>query len=189
MYLSKLVLNDRDRTVQRDLSNAHKLHQRIMQAFPDEERCDNPRRDWHILFRQEPGSDIVLVQSAIAPDWSKLPDHYLRNHAVKEMPLTAEQLSAHRLFQFRLRANPSKRDRKTRKTIGFYRRPDQLAWLERQGERSGFRLINAALPPMCLVVKRNAKKGIRKIQMRLQNQKKPRLRSASPPPCFRGYWK
>ena len=44
MYLTKLELNNRDRAVLNDLGNAHKLHQRIMQAFPDEER-ENARAD------------------------------------------------------------------------------------------------------------------------------------------------
>jgi CRISPR system Cascade subunit CasE len=147
MYLSQLVLNTRQSQVHKELGNAHKFHQRIMQAFPDEESRDRPRGDWHILFRQEPDSDIVLVQSEIEPDWSKLPDQYLRNHAVKEANFTADQLAANGIFQFRLRANPSKRDTKTKKTVGFSQRPDQLAWLERQADRCGFRLLTADVVP------------------------------------------
>lgn len=147
MYLSQLFINSQKTFVLRELSNAHKFHQRIMQAFPDEESRDRPREDWHILFRQEPDSDVVLVQSEIEPDWSKLPDQYLRNHAVKEINLTADQFSVNSIFQFRLRANPSKRDSKTKKTIGFYHRHDQLAWLERQTDRCGFRLLSANVIP------------------------------------------
>ncbi|WP_448514134.1 type I-E CRISPR-associated protein Cas6/Cse3/CasE [Parathermosynechococcus lividus] len=147
MYLSKLILDERQSQVRRDLSDAHKFHQRIMQAFPDEENCDRPRQDWHILFRHEPDSDVVLVQSAIEPDWSKLPAGYLHNHWVKPMNLGSDQFTLGRVFQFRLRANPSKRDPKTKKTVGFYRRPDQLAWLERQGDRCGFRLHSADAIP------------------------------------------
>lgn len=147
MYLSKLRLNERDRKVRSDLSNAHNLHRTIMQAFPDEQR-DTPREDWHILFRHEPDSDVVLVQSEIEPDWSKLPDGYLHQcHGPKPFQLSPEQLSTVRCFQFRLRANPSKRDSKTKKTIGFYHRPDQLAWLERQSKRYGFRLLTADVMP------------------------------------------
>jgi CRISPR system Cascade subunit CasE len=35
MYLSQIILNDRDRKVRHDLSNIHNLHRSIMQAFPD----------------------------------------------------------------------------------------------------------------------------------------------------------
>jgi CRISPR system Cascade subunit CasE len=147
MYLSKLVLNPRKTEVLRDLSNAHKLHQRIMQAFPDEENRDHPREGWHILFRQEPDSDIVLVQSEIEPDWSKLPDGYWSNHNVKPVTFDAAQFGSGRILQFRLRANPSKRDKETRKTIGLFRQADQLAWLERQADRCGFKLHGVDVIP------------------------------------------
>jgi CRISPR system Cascade subunit CasE len=148
MYLSKLVLNGRDRTVLKDLSNAHKLHQRIMQAFPDEKGRERPREDWHILFRQEIDSEVVLVQSEIEPHWSKLPERYLNEHAVKPIELEAPQFCPGRVFQFRLKANPSKRDKKTRKTIGLFRQPDQLTWLERQAERCGFQLQGVDVIPL-----------------------------------------
>lgn len=147
MYLSQLILNERQPQVHRELGNVHKFHQRMMQAFPDEEGRDNPRQDWHILFRQEPDSDVVLVQSALEPDWSRLPAGYLSDHRVKPMNLGADQLTVGRIFQFRLRANPSKRDNQTKKTIGFYHRADQLAWLERQADRCGFRLLGVDVIP------------------------------------------
>lgn len=147
MFLSQLVMNERNRKVQKDLGNAHKFHQRIMLAFPDEESCDHPRENWHILFRQEPDSDVVLVQSEIEPDWSKLPESYLQKHEVKAFNPTVDRLISHGLFRFRLRANPSKRDSQTKKTVGFYRRQDQLAWLERQAERCGFRLHGVDVVP------------------------------------------
>jgi len=145
MYLSKLVLNGRNVQVQKDLSNAHKFHQRMMQAFPDEQR-DRPREDWNVLFRQEVDSDVVLVQSSIEPDWLRLSQGYLISHAAKAWDVQADQL-VDRVFQFRLKANPSKRDNQTRKTIGLFHRPDQLAWLERQGERCGFRLRGVDVIP------------------------------------------
>ncbi|NER00264.1 MAG: type I-E CRISPR-associated protein Cas6/Cse3/CasE, partial [Cyanothece sp. SIO2G6] len=81
MFLSKLVLNERNRQVQYDLGNAHKLHQQIMHAFPDEADQHSegwsPRQEWHILFRQEPDSAVILVQADIEPNWAVLPDDYL----------------------------------------------------------------------------------------------------------------
>jgi CRISPR system Cascade subunit CasE len=147
MHLSQLILNARNTLVLRDLSNAHKLHQRIMQAFPDEEDRNSPREDWHILFRQELDSDVVLVQSDLEPDWSKLPPSYLSGHEIKPLALGADQVAAGRMFQFRLKANPSKRDNQTKKTIGLYHQADQLAWLERQGDRCGFRLLGVDVIP------------------------------------------
>jgi CRISPR system Cascade subunit CasE len=162
MYLSKLVLNGKNPNVQKDLSNAHKLHQRIMQSFPDEQR-NHPRDDWNILFRQEIENDVVLVQSGIEPDWSKLPQGYLSDCAAKPWDLEAAQLNAGRMFQFRLRANPSKRDNQTRKTIGLFHRSDQLAWLERQANRCGFKLHGIDVIPSSNIfgVKDNGSSPIR----------------------------
>ena len=140
MYLAQLKLNEQNREVHQDLSNAHKLHQRIMQAFPDEER-EKARADWNVLFRQEPESDVVLVSSAIEGNWNRLPSGYLSQpfasklFDVEQMPFSVGQL-----LQFRLKANPSKRDNQTRKLIGMFHEADQLEWLSRQGDRNGFEI-------------------------------------------------
>jgi len=156
MYLSKLVLNTRQSQVHRELGNAHKFHQRIMQAFPDEDtrgsrrpvqKDHRPREDWHILFRQEPDSDVVLVQSKIEPDWSQLPQGYLTKQTKKTFDPRASQLEAGRIVQFRLKANPSKRDKHTGKIIGLLHQPDQMAWLDRQASQHGFALLSANVVP------------------------------------------
>ncbi len=151
MYLSKLVLNERDRSVQHDLSNAHALHQRIMQAFPDEP-IEQPRCNWNILFRQEPDGDVILVQSSIEPTWVHLPPRYLNTRVenpldVKPFDLQTSQLEPGRMFQFRLKANPSKRDKQSRKLIGLFHQTDQIAWLERQASQHGFKLLGVDVIP------------------------------------------
>lgn len=141
MYLSKLVLNERDRFVQRDLSNAHALHQRIMQAFPDEQQ-ENSRANWNVLFRQEPDSSIVLVQSSIEPNWTHLSTRYLMQPPnLTSVDFATSRLEPGRVLQFRLKANPSKRDKQSRKLIGMFHQADQIAWLERQASQHGFKLL------------------------------------------------
>lgn len=152
MFLSQLVLNDNNRKVRRDFGNAHELHRQIMQAFPDEaDQHPNddwaPRQEWNILFRQEPDSPILLVQSAIEPDWSKLPNGYLQQENTKPVTYSTEQFKPGKVLQFRLRANPSKRDKATRKTVGFFKQQDQLEWLQRQSDRNGFRLHGTDVIP------------------------------------------
>jgi CRISPR system Cascade subunit CasE len=87
------------------------------------------------------------VQSDIEPDWSRLSGGYLRDHPTKPMNLDVSQFTPGRVYQFRLKANPSKRDSKTRKTIGLFYRKDQLDWLQRQAERCGFRLQGVDVMP------------------------------------------
>ena len=141
MYISKLELNERDRSVRHDLSNIHHLHQRIMQAFPDVEQ-DKVRTDWDILFRMEPGSNIILVQSGddVVPDWDRLPDGYLLNRKIVPLTIHPDNLQSGKLFHFRLKANPSKRLKETGKTVGLHSHPDQIAWLERQAAARGFQI-------------------------------------------------
>jgi CRISPR system Cascade subunit CasE len=139
MYLSQLILNDRNSQVRRHLSNIHDLHRGIMQAFPDEQR-EKARADWNVLFRLELDSNILLVQSEIEPDWGKLPKDYIEQQQSKPFAPEASQFPVDRLLQFRLKANPSKRDKETKKTLGLYFQPDQVEWLHRQGDRHGFKV-------------------------------------------------
>lgn len=143
MYISKLELNERDRKVRHDLSNIHNLHRSIMHAFPDIEPLPDAeqkrvRADWQILFRLEPDSNILLVQSELEPDWVKLPLTYFSQQHCKPFDPEMSQFPVDRLLQFRLKANPSKRDKETGKTVGLYYQPDQEAWFGRQAAQHGF---------------------------------------------------
>ncbi|NJN21288.1 MAG: type I-E CRISPR-associated protein Cas6/Cse3/CasE [Leptolyngbya sp. RL_3_1] len=136
MFLSQLVVNQQHPQVEPDRGDAHQFYQRLMQGFADSSTAV-PKADWQILFRQEPHSTVVWVQSAIEPDWSQLPAGYLIRSDTQPADWVASQLANQR-FAFRLRANPSKRDRATRKLIGLSDQAAQLAWLRRQGDRGGF---------------------------------------------------
>jgi CRISPR system Cascade subunit CasE len=146
MYLARLELNGQERAVCADLGNAHALHQRIMQAFPDEQR-QNARADWNILFRQEPDSDVILVQSEIEGCWGNLPPNYLKQHSSKSFTPDAKLFDAGRVMQFRLKANPTKRNSQTKKLIGMFHQADQLTWLERKANQHGFILHGVDVIP------------------------------------------
>lgn len=163
LFLSQLVLNPSNPRALKDLSNAHALHQRIMHGFPDEASRQQPRTDWNILYRQEPYSDvariladspndaagvIVLVQSTQKPNWNTLPPGYLQRQTTpKALPNLLDQLVAGRTLQFRLRANPSKRDKASRKTVALTGDTDRLDWLKRKASQHGFDLGPVELTP------------------------------------------
>ena len=69
MYLSRLLLNLRNRGVQYDLGNYYQLHRTLMQAFPE----TLPEQE-RVLFRVEPARQFVrvLVQSQTLPNWAHL---------------------------------------------------------------------------------------------------------------------
>jgi CRISPR system Cascade subunit CasE len=149
VFVSKLVLNPRNRQARCDLTQPYEMHRTLMNSYPHarvESRCD-------LLFRVEPsksGPPIVLVQTRDASDWSRLSPGYLLE-AAETKPLTLGVAPGHRL-RFRLRANPTKKigtaskverlagkkDNGQRKAL--FREVDQVAWLLNKAEHDGFRI-------------------------------------------------
>lgn len=156
MFLSKLILNVRDRAARRDLADCHNMHRTIMSAFPQADGAA-VREEFGVLFRVDTGRDgkvVLLVQSRLEPDWLRLPDGYLLeadgNPACKPVLNHYAGLATGQRLLFRLLANPTKRvsaknteeDARWRgKRIELRREEDQIAWLRRKGETAGFRLL------------------------------------------------
>ncbi|HEX6291262.1 MAG TPA: type I-E CRISPR-associated protein Cas6/Cse3/CasE [Herpetosiphonaceae bacterium] len=167
LYLSRLMLNVRDRNVRRDLADVQQLHRTILRAFPSVPEGVSAREHFGILFRAEPVTDQplvvrVLVQSTHTPDWSHLLTGYLAppaddrpNPAVRQL-LDYDHVVAGMTLRFRLRANPTQRigkgnleqDVKWRgKRVELRREADQLTWIGRKAEQGGFRLLSIATRP------------------------------------------
>jgi CRISPR system Cascade subunit CasE len=169
LFLSRLVLNPRNRDVRGDLANCHRLHQRIMTAFPSA-GGDAPRAEFGILYRPEidarSGIVTLLVQSRVEPDWSRLPQAdgsqpYLLpgpdNPAVKPIGQVLTKLQPGQRLIFRLRANPTKRlatrrpeprsDPLLGKRVALLKEEEQLGWLKRQAERAGFAMLSVQARP------------------------------------------
>lgn len=171
LYLSRLILNPRNREVQKDLANCHRLHQRIMTGFPTVASA-SPRAELGVLYRPETdarsGIVSVLVQSLRVPDWSLLrqgegnqpyllPLPGLENPAVKLISPAIASLRVHDQLRFRLRANPTKRlttrrpepreDPLLGKRVALLKEEDQRAWLHRHAERAGFAVLDVQVRP------------------------------------------
>jgi len=161
MYLSRLILNPRNRAVQRQIANPYQLHRTVMSCFPTGkvglERTDDGATG--VLFRLEEDTQtnrlLLLVQSTQPPDWSALPADYLlppdpfdpvgANPAVKNFD---PALSSGQMLHFRLHANPTKRLGKSfgqdaGKRVGIYDTDKQFEWLQRKGEQGGFQVLSA----------------------------------------------
>jgi CRISPR system Cascade subunit CasE len=155
MYLSRLILDPRNRRVQREVANPYQMHKSLMRAFPDDLQKGQER----VLFRLEAGRSgalTLLVQSWDLPDWSWLAEPEARgyllpvgepNPAVKSFDLKP---TAGQVLAFRLRANPTvkhwypdEKGEKRPKRIGIYDEKARIEWLERKGEQGGFRLLSA----------------------------------------------
>jgi len=165
MYFSKLTLNPRSERAQTDLASPYELHRTLSKAFDDPEP-EQHRARHGVLFRIEGGGlggVPVLVQSATAPEWDRLP----RGYASRIDGPKAFELAPHvgQRLRFRLVANPVRRVR-----IDGKKHPRRLAlvhpqakdgiemgyldWLGRQAETSGFAVVDVADAPFRLDRKR-----------------------------------
>lgn len=154
MYLSRLILNPRNRRVQKEVADPYQMHRSLMKAFPDDLAPNEER----VLFRLETqprtGALTLLVQSLTLPDWSWLAEPNARgyllpvdepNPAVKSFDLN---LASGQVLAFRLRANPTvkrKFESGDHKRVGLYREEEQIEWLKRKAEQSGFRVLSARI--------------------------------------------
>lgn len=156
IYLSRLAPNLRDRDARRDLADCMRMHRTLMNAFPDGlSSTGAARAEAGILYRVEAtaGETIVLlVQSAIPPDWAHLPTSWLHPDSepqVKEITEALGRVGTGSLLRFKLVANPTRKigtktgddGRKNNgKRVKLRGEQEWLRWLERKAEQSGFRL-------------------------------------------------
>lgn len=152
MYLSKLMLNPRNRQALREVAFPYEMHRTLLSAFPTGkvhvERTDADAVA--MLFRVDTdraGIATVLVQSRAEPDWSVLNDCYLL-----EPPQTKSfrlSIEAGRVLSFRLRANPTKRlsagKGNNGKRVGLYSDEEQAEWLARKAELGGFQTAGVTI--------------------------------------------
>ena len=147
MYLSRLILNPRNRRVQKEIADPYQMHRSIMHAFADDLEAESER----VLFRLDsPRRGVavsLLVQSLAMPDWSWLAEDRARGYLlptnepnpwVKEFHL---ELKPDQVLAFRLRGNPTVK--RQGKRLGLYRDEEQRQWLERKAEHGGFEIIGA----------------------------------------------
>ena len=164
MYLSRLVINQKNRVSRRDLSDVHMMHRTVMSAFPCLKQEGSARAKFAVLYRldvdQETGRAVLLVQSRELPDWTHLPTGYLLpvqdetvdNPATKDVTKALAALYEGQILRFRLRANPTKKidtksgldgRRRNGRRVDLRTESQQVEWLARRADMAGFRLVPA----------------------------------------------
>ena len=144
MYLSRLILNPRNRQVQSELAGPYEMHRTLSRAFADD--YEDERALFRVDLDRRTGVPTVLVQSRTEPDWSALPaDGYLLEPAASK-PIDPA-FSAGQLLSFRLRANPVRRDKASGDRQGLLQEDQQRGWLDRKGETGGFRVVRCHVIP------------------------------------------
>ena len=173
IYLTKMTLNTESRAVWNDLGNLQNLHRTISRAFPEIENQAHlphherisPRSEFNLLHRldfdRHGGRAVLLVQSAIEPNWSFLPDGYADRIECKAVGEQYAAISGGQKLLFRLHANPTKRvgksderaaakfkpseNGKNRRRVELRTDDEKIEWLRRKGLDAGFRLANARI--------------------------------------------
>lgn len=145
MHLTRLTLDPRSAQTRRDLGDAYEMHRTLARAFAADAQSPPVR----FLWRLEAGNSawatpVVLVQAAVAADWSVLQalPNYLQRPIESKCLMLEEWVEGGGRYRFRLQANPTVT--RQGKRYGLVGEAEQLAWLGRQGERHGFS-VEAAL--------------------------------------------
>lgn len=162
IFLSRLLIDPLDPSVRRDLADCQRMHRTIMRAFPLAPG-GSARAEFGVLYRVDrgvrPGALTLYVQSLMEPDWSRLPPGYLieaeDSHACRSLAEAYAAIVDGDRFTFRLRANVTRKidtkshdgQRRNGRRVELRREDDQLAWLNRQAERSGFVVLAATARP------------------------------------------
>ncbi len=147
MYLSRLILNPRNRRAQREIAAPYQLHKTLMRPFPDDMNREKDR----ILFRVDAdprtGVPTVLLQSTLEPRWGWLTNNGARGYLLQppETKIFDLDLAPGQVLAFRLRANPTVKRKCAdgkRRRVGLYQEKEQQKWLERKAEQGGFCLLS-----------------------------------------------
>jgi CRISPR system Cascade subunit CasE len=146
MYLTRLTLDPRNAQARRDLGSAYEMHRTLVRAFVENARSIPSRFLWRLeVGRSSWDRPIVLVQSETEGNWpviERLQNYLQRPVECKEV-LLDRLVQPDRRYRFRLLANPTvSRERKRHALAG---ESEQLAWIERQGNRNGFEVSSSVV--------------------------------------------
>jgi len=155
MYLSRLKLNPSTRKTREMLINPYTLHQAVYRAFPDKADGGPGRVLYRIDQSERSGTVSLLVQSEKVPNWNRA--DYLGEcllEKAENKPFSPTVAAGQHLY-FRLRANPSVKKQAEGKKNGYraglLREEDQINWLCRKANDSGFSLITCHSVPEGIV--------------------------------------
>lgn len=146
MWLTKVILDLCLREVVSDLADRDRLHRKLLLLFPDYPGgAPNVRELLGILFRVE--APVILMQSAIAPISTRLPDGY-KIAGTKEITANYAAVKADWEYRFRLDANVTYRDPLSRRRMGLETEEEIEKWLFRRGGLGGFEIIDYGMEPL-----------------------------------------
>lgn len=109
IWLTRIALDLRHRDARQDLQDITAVHRRVMSLLPDH-IGPQPRRQAGVLFRIDHTrtGPVILVQTAIEPNLTRLPTGY-GDVALRDLTPLLKALTPGMRVHYRIAANPSKR--------------------------------------------------------------------------------
>lgn len=142
MILSLLTLDLSSPSVRQCLLDAQDLHRTIMKAF------DHSRQEEEVLYRLIRSREKIqiYVQSRSVPEWDRIDSCGFHCEKTKDISLLSESFMKDQVLRFKLLSCPTKKvagEGKNSRRVLLRGEEEQLKWLERQGEKYGFNVIEA----------------------------------------------
>ncbi len=142
MYLSRLELQLSSPAVRQTLRNCQDMHRTLMKAF------DCPREDAGLLYRrvETERSLLIYVQSMACPQWDRIEGSGFICTKLQDISALPETFREGETLRFSILACPSKKvkeDGKNSRRVLLRDSGERLAWVQRQGEKNGFLVLEA----------------------------------------------
>lgn len=149
MYLSQIQLDIRHPSIRRALRDCNELHRDLMSAFPQTQTDDAARKTENMLFRLVEHRDgiCLLMTSDSVPNAECLRKrgYLLAPNAVKDVSALENVFRAGMFLRFEILLSPCKKissDQKNSRRVFLQKEDERAQWMDRQGEKYGFRICN-----------------------------------------------
>jgi CRISPR system Cascade subunit CasD len=140
IHQTRMFLNPLSADARADVEDCHRMHVRVMSAFPRSDDTQAARAFHGVLHHidRDPsrGRIVLHVQSVTAASWHELPRGYAMDLASSASSWTFGKGDVHR---FELRANPY--NRSSGETRQIVTRVDLHDWFDRVAAKSGFEVL------------------------------------------------
>ena len=142
MYLSQLVLQIASHAVRQTLRNCQDMHRTLMKAF------DCGRKQAGLLFRVTRTDQRISIyaQSLAEPHWERIEESGFCCVKMQDISALPDRFREGNVLHFSMLACPTRKvksDGKNSKRVLLRGKEERLDWLQRQGEKNGFLVLEA----------------------------------------------
>ncbi|MGQ9511393.1 MAG: type I-E CRISPR-associated protein Cas6/Cse3/CasE [Thermaceae bacterium] len=145
LWISRLLLNPRKKEVRRDLADPYAMHRTLSRAVSRGLEEGKERLLWRLEPVRPHEHPVLLVQSLTKPEWERVLEEFPGYAEVFPPKPFRPDLREGQRFFFRLRANPSFREKQTRRRKALKTEEEKRDWLKRRLEAGGYGLLEAII--------------------------------------------